>query len=122
MRAFMGCTKLTEAIIPDSVTYIGAQAFYGCNQLTKVKISKGLTYLGSYAFLGCNKLTEFIVDEDNTKFNSVDGVLFNKDGTTLLEFPAGKAGVYTVPSGVTKIDDGAFYCCLKLTKVIMPSS
>jgi hypothetical protein len=62
------------------------------------------------------------VDALNRFYSSVDGVLFNKSQTTLIECPGGKAGSYTVPNGVTSIGDNAFSGCASLTSVTVPDS
>ena len=60
---------------------------------------------------------EFDVSDDNLNYKSDDeGVLFNKNGTSLIKYPGGKSGTYTIPSGVT-IEDHAFYGCVKLTAI-----
>jgi hypothetical protein len=62
------------------------------------------------------------VDAQNPVYSSVDGVLFNKRQTTLIKCPEGKAGNYTIPDGVTKIEDSAFQSCTHLTNVTLPKS
>ena len=52
---------------------------------------------------------EFVVDSNNQYFKSIDGVLYSKDGTTLVRYPSAKnVTTYTTPNGVTTIEDGAF--------------
>ena len=53
---------------------------------------------------------------------SVNGVLFNKSQTELIQCPAGKAGGCTVSNGVTSIGSLAFACCLGLTNIVLPDS
>ena len=118
--AFYDCTKITYAIIPNSVTGIGDDAFGGC-AFTSVTIPKSVTSIGRLVFTSCNKLTAINVDKDNTKFCSVDGVLFNKDQTKLIQYPGGLQGAYTVPNTVTNIGDDAFNLCSGLTDVTIPS-
>lgn len=118
--AFYDCTKITYAIIPNSVTGIGDDAFGGC-AFTSVTIPKSVTSIGRLVFTSCNKLTAIHVDKDNTKFCSVDGVLFNKDQTKLIQYPGGLQGAYTVPNTVTNIGDDAFNSCSGLTDVTIPS-
>lgn len=57
------------------------------------------------------------MNSGNTAFSSIDGVLFDKSGTTLLKYPSGKEGEYTVHAGTIKIDDGAFKYAKGLTKL-----
>ena len=122
--AFSYCTSLMSVTIPDSVTSIGGYAFYGCTSLTSVTIPASLTRIGDYAFLGCTSVTAFTVDENNAYYCSdADGVLYNKDKTTLYYYPAGNSRTkYTIPDSVTSIGGWAFSRCTSLTSVTIPDS
>jgi len=118
--AFSACTSLTNLDIPDSVITIGGSAFNDCTALTRISVGKGVTAFSPSAFGGCPNLSDVDVDEDNPAFSSLDGVLFNKDKTTLLWFPRTKTGAYTIPSSVTLIAAEAFAGCIGLTEVSLP--
>ena len=62
------------------------------------------------------------VGSDNGNYSSENGVLFNKDKTFLLQYPAGKAGEYQIPDSVTDIRHRAFIGCTGLTSVMIPDS
>ena len=104
------------------VNSIGDWAFYGCTQLTRVTIPDSVTGIGYAAFSKCVSLKSIDVGEDNTEYSSEDGVLFDKNKTVLIHFPAGKGGHYTIPDGVTSIGDHAFIKCARLTSVTIPDS
>ena len=122
-EAFYDCSRLTSITIPNSVTSIGGEAFCSCDSLTSVTIGNGVTSIGSSAFLLCDKLNQINVDTANTKFSSVNGVLFNKEKTKLVIYPESKPDTsYAIPNSVTSIGDAAFYCCSSLTSITIPNS
>ena len=120
--AFVDCSGLTSVTIPNSVTSIGFGAFSHCTGLISVTIGNSVTSIGYYAFYDCSSLTEINVDENNSTYSSIDGVVFNKSQTELILCPTGKQGAYTIPNSVTSIRIQAFYGCSGLTSVTIPNS
>ena len=121
--AFENCGSLTSVTIPDSVTYIGYRAFNGCTSLTSITIPDSVTSIGLWAFDGCTGLTNINVNKNNTNYSSINGVLFNKNKTELIAYPAGKSDKnYTIPNSVTSISDYAFFDCTSLTNIAIPDS
>ncbi|MBR3149278.1 MAG: leucine-rich repeat protein [Eubacterium sp.] len=126
--AFCSCSSLESIILPSTLTYIGLEAFYECVNLTSVDLTyvtelgdhafscSGLTSLHipaaltnlSYPCYGCLDMTEITVDASNPNYTSIDGVLFSKDKSTLIQYPLGKAKSYKVPDETTTIKESAF--------------
>ena len=122
--AFSGCEKIENIKLPDSVESIDWYCFADCIGLTRVELPENLKELADSAFEGCINITEYIVDESNGSF-SVDenGVLFNKDKTTLLAYPVGNTRTaYEIPEGVICIGCSAFENCNYLVEVEIPES
>lgn len=126
LSSFSGCKSLTCINIPNSVTGIYADAFYGCSNLTNVTIPNSVEIIdGGNVFGNCVNLESIYVSQDNMNFSSIDGVLFNKDKTTIVAFPNGKiksSETYEIPDGVTSIGEEAFWGCSSLTSVVIPKS
>jgi hypothetical protein len=119
--AFCHCFSLTNVAIPANVTSIGSEAFGGCS-LTVVTIPAGVTSIGYGPFSYCGSLTAITVDPANSFYRSVDGVLFDKNQTTLIQFPGRRGGNYTIPASVTSIGSEAFEGCTSLTSISIPAS
>ena len=99
MRPFPDCTSLSGIAIPSSVTNIGLEAFLSCSSLTAITVSP-----------------------KNMFYSSVSGVLFDKNRTTLIAFPAALGGSYAIPGGVTSVEPYAFFDCPNLAGVTIPGS
>jgi hypothetical protein len=120
--AFEGCTNLTSLPRGNSVTNIGDFAFQCCYGLTTATIPTNVTTIGKGPFAWCTNLTAITVEALNSAYSSVEGVLFNKSQATLIQYPGGKAGSYTVPNSVTSIGPELVCDCWSLINVTIPSS
>lgn len=121
--AFAECLALKEIQLSDSLYYIGPKAFSGCTALKSFHIPSSVTEFGDKVLYGCSSLEEINVDPDNPILESKDGVLFQKGGHVLLNYPAGnERQVYSVPESVSFIADGAFLDNRTLSSVILPDS
>ncbi len=110
-----------EYTIPDGVKSIAPSALEDCNRLYSITLPASLTGVDVYAFWRMYNLTQIIVDENNTEWCSVDGVLFSKAKTILTAYPKSKAGSsYNVPDGTQEIADHAFWGNNNLCTVTLP--
>ena len=144
-----GNTWSGELNLPSEVSYEGKTydvksmsygAFHGCKKLTKIRIPKTIENVIHHVlsdedktgavspdnmnpFVGCTALECINVDEDNPIMSSIEGILFNKDGTKLYSYPVGvKAESYAVPDGVIWIGSSAFESNEYLISVELPET
>ena len=120
--AFNHCENLKDVKIPDSVIDIGSDAFSYCKSLKDVTIPSSVTYIEGNIFSSCSNLLSINVSENNTCYSSLDGILFNKEKTEILAYPAGKSGAYVIPNTVKNINHGTFDDCNKITSIEIPNS
>lgn len=119
--AFSECSRLSQIILPSSITTIEESAFENCG-ISQIFISEHVSTIKEDAFTLARSLTSIDVDINNPNYCSEDGVLFNKDKTKLLQFPSKKQAIsYTVPEGVTSIGYGAF-AANSLSQILLPNS
>jgi hypothetical protein len=121
--AFYGCGSLTNFVFPESVISIGDNAFAFCSNLTSVRIPASVTSISEEVFSNCYGLTNISVDENNSKYCSINGNLYNKEKSVLIQYAIGKTEQsFTIPDGVTNIGAEAFSDCDNLTTVEIPNS
>lgn len=122
VHAVESCWELSSVISPESLQVIEPWAFSNCTSLKSVVIPGKNTLIEIDAFAYCTSLSEIQVTSNNQHLTTVDGVLFTKDMKTLLTCPGAKKGAYTIPDGVTKIEEYAFSYCSGLTEINIPNS
>ena len=108
-----------EITIPNTVISITEKAFVNRGNLSSVTISSAVASIALDAFSGCGSLTAIDVVSDNENFSAANGILFNKDKTTIIRCLEAKSATYTIPSTVTRIADSAFYNCKKITSITL---
>ena len=121
-QKYSGALAITNTLGDCPVSILG-NAFNSCTGLTSVTIPTSVINIGDNAFSGCLVLTNITVDAANANFSSLDGVLFDKERTTLIRYQSAKVGSYAVPAGVTNIQWGAFQDYRTgLTDIAIPAS
>ena len=126
-NAFYNCKKLeTVTFLPvkegedTKALEIAAKAFSSCSALTEITLPARLSTFTTDIFTSCSKLARIHMEEGSTNYASIDGVICDKDKTTILYCPLGRDGAYTVPAGIVAIGEKAFYQCTKLQSVTIP--
>ena len=133
--AFRGCRRLKGIVLPKSLRKIEQHTFEKCSALSEVVLQSGIREIEWNAFLHCkslhhihlpesvrtietgfaSSLKEYTVSPDSKYFTAIDGILYNKILTKLIEMPRDcNVKTFTVPDSVTAIGYGAFHCCEKL--------
>lgn len=143
-QIFNGCSNLKEVILEEGIEEISGRAFDSCSKVKEWKLPKSLKRIGpcafsnisveefnipenvegiAAAFISSSKLARINVDSNNKYFTSIDGILFDKDGTRLIKYPENRDGnSYEVPNTVKTIDANAFIACKNLEEITIADS
>jgi hypothetical protein len=117
---FEYCIKLDSIYIPNTVKSIGEEAFANCHSFSNITIPSSVNTIDMWAFADCS--ASINVDSDNPNYSSLDGVLYNKDFSTLIQCPNSKIGHFSIPTSVDTIGNAAFDHCGKLVSINLPPS
>lgn len=114
--AFSGCSRLADLVLPENLLSIGSYAFYN-TKLSLLQLGASVSGIGNNFIQYCNELTSIEVDTSNSTYQSIDGILYNKAGDSLLLCPPGRSAPVFIPDEVTAISPRAFYDCAALREV-----
>ena len=128
--AFNGCQCMTKVELHEGIKKIGKSAFKNCRALTKISLPASVTSISNAPFRGCESLKSIKVEPKNKNYKSepnkregTDHVLFNKNKSTIIAYPASSREVqYDIPDSVTIVSDWAFSECKKLNRITIPDS
>lgn len=114
---------IEDVIISEGVTNIGMDTFYRWTNLKNIEIPSSVEDISDGPFSRNTSLESINVNVNNENYCSENGILFNKQKTKILQYPAGKTDVkeYSIPNTVTEIWDYAFCECSSLTSIEIPS-
>lgn len=130
--AFSNCESLNGITLPDAVEKIGTGAFQNCKNLKAITIPQNVKKLGerfyeysveiiqSNVFKGCLSLSAINVNQNNTVYSSIDGILYNKKQDVLYYCPQGYTQTIVIPDSVVRLSNGAFMFN-RLKEVNMPT-
>lgn len=116
-------SDVTQVMFPDTVRALGKHLLYGFQNLKEITLPAAVESIDPAAFSACTSLETIKLSPQNTHYTVADGVLFDKNKTTLIAYPAGKRNTsYTVPLTVTVIGEAAFDSCVYLESIKLPGN
>ena len=122
-NGFAGCTHLENIDLPNSLVKIGNWAFYYCSGFTSFHIPRNLAEIGYDTFQECKNIEFFTCSSLNQHFKVISGVLYNKELTQLVWYPAASPITsFVIPNTVRSLRDYCFGYNTKLVEVILPDS
>ena len=120
--AFVFCSSLEQIKLPQSLVSIGSGAFDNCTSLISVELPDN-AIISSDTFKECKNLSDIVISDTNNNYIVKNGILYNKNMTRILCYPAGiKDTEFFVPDTVKTIGDFAFYGTKALESINIPDS
>ena len=118
--AFRSHSEITSIILPDTLKWIDDYVFIDTG-IRNLRLPASLNELSEFALVSCELLEQIDVDEGNPVYSSNNGILYSKDGNTLIRCPTQKTGDLIIPEGVEKIDNWALQG-VRLNSLTLPAS
>lgn len=112
---------LRHLVIPDTVTYVDEDAFCYNPHLRSVYLGKGVEHIDDWHFRGNRRLTNLDISKDNPYLKVANNLILTGDGKTVLRTHH-HCATYTIPEGVERVYERAFWENPKLTHVLFPST
>ncbi|MBO7246283.1 MAG: leucine-rich repeat protein, partial [Clostridia bacterium] len=114
--------NVKSLVIGDEITKVTSYMFTDFDNLTTVYLGSGLEEIAVSAFDFSDNIENFYVAEDNQHFTAVNGILYNKDMTSILRYPTARQGGFSITETVTTIGGSAFEQCFHLTDIVIPET
>ena len=121
-EAFRECPMLTSVTMPGVEAFYNSDYMFYETKITSLALPKTLKSIRSSMFRYMNNLTSITVEEGNESYKSIDGVLYDKDVTKIVGFPAKKGGTYTIPTTITTVNSGSFPDRVSIDELIVPAT
>ncbi|MDO4543824.1 MAG: leucine-rich repeat protein [Clostridia bacterium] len=116
--AFSEAANVKKFILPEGIKRIGEYAFSECSRLTEVQMGAAVELIGENAFYECSLLERIVIDDENAFYADDDGVLYDKEGKTLILYPKGNSRTsYKLLDSTETIPAEAFYEAYALVSV-----
>ncbi len=119
--AFKNNNTLRFVNLPANLTDLGDKCFDNCSELQTVYIPESVNNVKASSFYNCRNLTNIMVSEDNIRYSVDSGILLNKEKSSVIYCGGGILGKVQIPSGVNKIEDGAFENS-QICSIVFPES
>ncbi len=103
------CNNVKTITIPASVIHLSDWAFQEFFNVETVYIEGTETYLEPLTFFGMNSVKEFVLNEDHVRYTEIDGVIFDKEVTTIKAYPIAKGNTYVLPETISDLSFKSFY-------------
>ena len=117
---FSNCFDLSSIVFNDGIKKIGGSVFLE-SAVKKVHIPASVETIETFAFANAFGLTEITVDENNTHFDSDNGILYTEGFEKVMMIP------YKHPDEVISLHDGVKTCeerfaadLVNVKKIIIP--
>ena len=112
-----------NVVIPEGTVSFNKNIFGENTGLKSVTIPASMGQIDfGYLFDGSKNLENITVAANHPNYKSIDGIVYNKEGTEMIYCPRGKAGALVIPEGVEYIDSGSLTGCTKITSLTFSKS
>ncbi|MCD7809401.1 MAG: leucine-rich repeat domain-containing protein [Erysipelotrichaceae bacterium] len=119
-EAISGCKLIEGLMMPKSLETVDEKAFYDCERLKSIYLAEHVQSIDASAFDLCDSLQNIYVSPDNPYYQSVEGILYNKDLTSIIKYPIDKEDkTFVLPHNTTCIAPHAFAYNEHLKNIIL---